>query len=133
MVEDFPETEADLLPILSDLERQEPIFHRPEFAATAADFDKLMAPDYWEVGASGRRYSRLFVLETLRKQPPVDARAANWKTTDFACRLLGPNTYLVTYTLDQTGRLTRRTTIWRKNGEKWEILFHQGTVIGAAS
>jgi len=129
MADAFLTTDPDLLPVLHDLERQEPIFHRPEFAATCADFDQLMAPDYWEIGASGRRYSRSFVLQTLAKQAPLDAGAANWQTTDFACRQLGPDTYLVTYTLDQASRLTRRSTIWRRNGSNWQILFHQGTMI----
>ena len=90
-----------------------------------------MAPDYWEVGASGNRYERRFILEQLTASPPVDSDAAGWKTSDFACRLLGGETYLLTYTLDQKGRITRRSTIWRRNGADWQILFHQGTIVSS--
>jgi|SRR6185312_8374560 len=129
MAEDiFTWTDPELLPVLADLRAQEPIFHRPQFAATPEDFERLMSPDYWEIGASGRRYSRNFILETLKKQPLVDSEAANWQATDFACRRLGPDTYLLTYTLDQNGRVTRRATVWRRNGANWQILFHQGTL-----
>lgn len=124
----FTRTDPDLLPLLKQLQVQEPIFHRPQFAATLEDFDRLMAPDYWEVGASGRRYGRTLILETLKKRPPVDSQTANWRATDFACRRLGPDTYLLTYTLDQNGRRTRRTTVWRQMGANWQILFHQGTL-----
>ncbi len=124
----FTWTDPELLPVLGELRAQEPLFHRPQFAATPEDFERLMSPDYWEIGASGRRYSRTFILETLKKQPLVDSEAANWQTTDFACRQLGPDTYLLTYTLDQNGRVTRRTTVWRRNGANWQILFHQGTL-----
>lgn len=129
----FAATDPDLLPVLNELRQREPIFHRPAFAATPADFNRLMAPDYWEIGASGRRYNRTFVLQTLTQEPPVDSGAANWQTSEFACRGLGPDTYLVTYTLEQAGRITRRSTIWRRSGSNWQILFHQGTIVEAAS
>jgi len=118
----FDQTTPELLSILDDLRRREPIFHRPAFPT-------IMSPDYWEVGASGRRYSRAFILETLTQHPPVDAEVVNWQTTDFALQELSPNTYLLTYTLDQTGRLTRRSTLWKHTPDGWQILYHQGTVV----
>jgi hypothetical protein len=116
------QTAAELLPILDDLRRREPIFHRP-------DFPTIMSPDYWEVGASGRSYTRAFILETLAQHPPIDAATANWQTTDFALQSLAPDTYLLTYTLNQNPRLTRRTTLWRHTQEGWQILYHQGTLV----
>ena len=117
-----PETTPELLPILDDLRRREPIFHRPEFPT-------VMSSDYWEVGASGRRYTRDFILETLAQHPPIDASVANWQATDFALQELAPNTYLLTYTLDQADRLTRRSTLWQRTPENWHILYHQGTIV----
>ncbi len=118
----LPETAPELLPILDDLRRREPIFHRPAFPT-------VMSPDYWEVGASGRRYSRDFILETLVLHPPIDADVARWQATDFALQQLAPNTYLLAYTLDQTGRITRRSTLWQNTQEGWQILYHQGTLV----
>ena len=128
----FALTDPTILPILDELRCQEPIFHRPEHASSIEAFSGLMAPDYWEVGASGNRYGRSFILEHLAASPPVDSDAAGWKTSDFACRLLGDETYLLTYTLDQNGRITHRSTIWRRNGADWQILFHQGTVVSSS-
>jgi len=116
------QTAPELLPILDDLRRREPIFHRP-------DFPTIMSPDYWEVGASGRRYSHAFIRETLSQHPPIDAAIANWQATDFALRALASDTYLLTYTLNQNPRLTRRSTIWRNTPEGWQILYHQGTIV----
>ena len=124
-----PATDPELLPILDELAAQEPIFHRPAHAATMQDFDRLMAPDYWEIGASGKRYTRAFILHTLADNPPVDAATANWQASDFHLRRVSPDTYLLTYTLDQVGRLTRRATIWRSTSGGWQILYHQGTLI----
>ena len=128
----FIETEPSLQPILAELIAREPIFHRPEFASTIKDFARMMAPGYWEVGGSGRRYSRDFILETLAHTPPVDATASGWQIFDPQCRRLGEATYLLTYTLHQGERRTRRATIWQSTPDSWQILYHQGTVIAAA-
>jgi hypothetical protein len=121
----FTHIDAELLPVFEELRRREPIFHTPEFG----DFENATAPDYWEVGASGRRYSRDFILRTLEENPPVDATAAGWESSDYGLRRLGPDTYLFTYTLRQAERLTRRATIWQGSGEEWRILYHQGTIV----
>jgi len=120
---------ADLSTVLVELSRREPIFHRPEFGATRADFERMIAEDFREIGASGREYSRATVLDVLEKRaqnPPPEA----WETFDFECRRLAPDVYLLTYRLlqDQV-RHTRRATIWRKTAEGWRILYHQGTIV----
>ena len=128
----FTHTDPDLLPVLDELRHYEPIFHTQEFGLTAAVHDHRMAPDYWEVGASGRRYSRESILHHLTQNPPIDAQLAGWKTSDHALRKLGPDTYLLTYTLLQADRLTRRATVWCSTPQGWTILFHQGTIVSAA-
>jgi hypothetical protein len=35
----------------------------------------------------------------------------------------------LTYTLHQGARITRRSTIWRRTGEGWKIVYHQGTMV----
>jgi hypothetical protein len=131
MTSAFTKIDPELLPILNELRRREPIFHNPEFGLTTAEFERSTAPDYWEVGASGRRYSREFILSWANNSPDhfVDAKDAGWRAEDFGLRRLGPDTYLLTYTLDQAGRRTRRSTIWQSSSEGWRILYHQGTII----
>lgn len=121
-------TQPALLPTLTELMPLEPIFHTQDFGVTPSHFESRMAPDYWEVGASGRRYGREFILDFLAKSPPIDAVSSGWKSFDHALRQLGPDTYLLTYTLLQGERLTRRSTIWQKTEECWRILYHQGTI-----
>jgi len=125
-------TESRLREILQELRSREPIFHHPEFGTTRADFAGMTAADFWEVGASGRRYSREHVLDVLEDRHQVATHLAledAWEATDFACRELGSDTYLLTYTLTQGQRRTRRATVWRRSGGDWKILFHQGTVV----
>jgi hypothetical protein len=127
----FTHVDPELLPILEELRLREPIFHTPAFGLTAEEFQRSTAPGYWEVGASGRRYSRELILAWAGEMPEhfVDAGQAGWHTEDFGMLQLGPETYLVTYTLDQNGRRTRRSTIWRRGEDGWRILYHQGTIV----
>jgi hypothetical protein len=86
--------------------------------------------DYWEVGASGRRYSRSYVLDLLEERFQQDQSDDIWATSDFYCKRLSKNVYLLTYTLLQHGtRKTRRSTIWQQTAEGWKIAFHQGTIV----
>ena len=127
----FTHTDSNLLPVLEELKRREPIFHTREFGTSRADFERATAPDYWEASASGRRYSREFILSELEKHPPVDAASLGWQSHDHAVRQLGSETYLITYTLRQLDRITRRATVWQRASEGWRILYHQGTIVSA--
>jgi hypothetical protein len=127
----FTQVDRELLGVLDELRQREPIFHTPAFGTTFADFETVMAPSYWEVGASGRRYSREFILRTLSQKRPVNAASVGWQSFDFGLQRLSPDTYLLTYTLRQGTRLTRRATIWQSMAEGWRILYHQGTIVAA--
>ncbi len=122
-------TPPHLQKVLDELRQREPIFHHPEFGTARADYARMTDEDFWEIGASGQRYSRKHVFDVLeaRSTNPVDE--SDWETRDFHCRELAPDVYLLSYTLRQGERLTRRSTIWRRDGDDWKIVFHQGTVV----
>lgn len=123
------ETSAELAGVLEELKAREPIFHRPEWGTTRADFERMTAEDFWEVGASGRRYSREFVVDGLERRYAVPHEDA-LEAFGFHCRKLSDDVYLLTYTLRQPEeRWTRRATIWRRTAQGWEIVYHQGTII----
>jgi hypothetical protein len=124
--------DSDLTDVLKELERREPIFHRPEFGTTRQDFEAMTDARFWEVGASGQRYTRDDIMDALVER---HSRAHDdvWAASDFQCLALSSDTYLLTYTLVQDGvRVTRRCTIWCKCQDGWKILYHQGTVVTRA-
>ena len=121
-------TDPKILDVLNELVAREPIFHRPELGTTRADLENMTEAAFWEVGASGRRYSRQFVLDELEKRYANDIRDDS-QTRDFHCLELAVDNYLLTYTLLQGARLTRRSTIWRRTPHGWKIVFHQGTLV----
>ena len=125
-------TAAHLLPVLEELKSREPIFHRPEWGITRSDFENMTDPSFWEVGASGRRYSREFILDTLDDRV-LKGYEDVWENQCFHCLEIAPENYLVTYTLLQGARVTRRATLWRRTKSGWKILYHQGTVVDPAA
>jgi len=129
LTEPLPVTPPELHDVLAELSALEPIFHRPEFGTSRADFERMMVEDFWETGASGRRYSRQFVLDELERRSSTPQEDV-WETRDFCCRELAPGVYLLSYTLLQDKqRLTRRATIWQSTSEGWKAVYHQGTIV----
>lgn len=129
-MEPIRQTPESLLAIQAELVAREPIFHRSEFGTTRQAFAAMTTEDFWEVGASGRRYSREFVLDTVEKRyatPHED----HWMTEDFYCQEIAAGLYLLTYTLKQGLRVSRRTTLWRKQSNNWVVVYHQGTLVAA--
>lgn len=108
--------------------RREPIFHRPAFGTTREAFESMTADDFWETGASGRRYSRNFVIDTVVKRY-AEGAAESWQAWDFYCQMIAANHYLLTYTLHQGPRVTRRATLWREEDGRWVAVYHQGTIV----
>ena len=121
-------TDPKHLTVLQDLMQRESIFHRPEWGTTRRDFEHMMEAAFWEVGASGRRYGREYVLDELEKRYEHPT-AEIWETKDFHCLETARDNYLLTYTLVQSQRVTRRATIWRRSNLGWKIVYHQGTVV----
>ena len=127
------DTAPELADELAELSRLEPIFHWPPDDMSVDALRKMTADDFWETGASGRRYAREFVFDVLQ-QRMAKAEPDEWEISDLYCRKLADDVYLLTYTLLQDrSRLTRRATIWQRTADGWKIVYHQGTVVQDAS
>ncbi len=126
--EPHPVTDPKLVDVLTELVQRELIFHRPPRGTTRADLERMTEATFREVGASGRRYSRECVLEVLEKRAAKRVEDT-WQTRDFHLLEIAADNYLLTYTLIQSVRVTRRSTIWRRTAQGWKIVYHQGTVV----
>lgn len=126
IVQAAEEDEGNILGELVGLERD---FHQPPPGTSLASLEDATVEDFWEVGASGRCYSRSFVMGELDRRLKNPSSNA-WTYSDARCRRLAPDVFLLSYSLVQdNGRLTRRTTIWQRFPEGWKMVFHQGTVV----
>ena len=117
------------------LRLREPIFHNRSLTNSRTDVENETLEDYWEISASGKYYSRKFVLDYLEERynkEPVDAsELENWQVKDFKVEQLATYILVGQNSLnDGKPRTTRRATIWKgdlKTGFK--IKYHQGTVV----
>lgn len=116
--------------VLNELLEREPIFHRPELGTTREKFAAQMHDSFYEIGASGRKYSREQILDTLEARYASPAPfSEHWVIRDAECHELAPDTYLLTYELTLNQRSARRATLWQRSKNDWKICYHQGTLI----
>ena len=122
-------TMPELAGVLAELTAREPIFHRPEFGITRADFEQMTVDDFWETGASGRRYSRNFILDELERRFSA-SHDDIWETRDFFAE-----NWRQTFTCSPTrcSRISDGSPGGRPSGSAlrtvWKIVYHQGTIV----
>ena len=86
----------------------------------------LLAPDFVEIGRSGRRWTRDEMVAALAQEPARDAPP----TSDWQFNELAPGLILVTYVIEGE-RLSRHSSIWSIDDDTVLLRFHQGTIVGA--
>ncbi|WP_226346007.1 nuclear transport factor 2 family protein [Agilicoccus flavus] len=94
-----------------------------------AEFERGVASGYWEIGASGGRYDVDVIWGVVQRRRAGELPTPGWSPSEAELRDLGDGARLLTYLLDQGGRLTRRATVWRWESGRWVALYHQGTVV----
>lgn len=92
------------------------------------ELEKLLAEEFVEFGSSGRIHDRASIVATLATQPEFAIELADFRLATLApdCALM---TYVATVRRPAEGRSSRslRSSIWRRTGGRWRVVFHQGT------
>lgn len=98
--------------------------------ADAAWLAEVLADDFVEVGSSGRTYDKAGVIAALTApQATLDPSA---HIDSVTVRLLAPCVALVTYQATGNERpRSLRSSVWRLEGDRWRLAFHQGTTAAA--
>ena len=110
--------------------------------ASARDCDDrelldLLADDFVEFSSRGQVYDRRQIIDALRSAPPPDSTRRSLE--DFKAVALSPEVALVTYrALRYEGRERRevrslRSSVWRRVGTSWKMVFHHGTLTAPAA
>ena len=99
----------------------------PEVRRSRLRLEGLLDPDFREIGASGRLWSRAEMIEALSNQD--DDVTEPIQAVDFIGTSLGPDLVLLTYVSDPEGRAARRSSLWRRPVASWRLLHHQGTLL----
>jgi CubicO group peptidase (beta-lactamase class C family)/ketosteroid isomerase-like protein len=119
-MESTRQTADCMVGVQNELIAREPIFHRAEQGTTRAVFDQMIGCGFLGCRASGQRYSKQYVLDTL-EQRYAEPHEDVWRAEDFYCQEIAPKNYLFTYALYQA-QVTRRATIWRRTPDGWSIV-----------
>lgn len=93
-------------------------------AATVAD---LLSDDFREFGASGRVWGRTEMLAALAAEA-----SSKIVSDEFTCTRLASDVALLTYVAASRDRKSLRSSLWRLEGDRWRLVFHQGTVVPLA-
>ncbi|WP_043624867.1 nuclear transport factor 2 family protein [Nonomuraea candida] len=97
----------------------------PEVRSSAELMAGLLHPEFREIGASGRLWSRSEIIADLvESSRPSDEPIG---ASDLAGLLLTPDVVHLTYVSDSGGRRARRSSIWVRTEAGWRLYFHQGT------
>jgi hypothetical protein len=111
--------------ILFELEKS---LHTFEVRSNAAKIAGLLSPDFFEFGSSGSLWTR----EDILKKLPTEDGDSKIESINFKAKALAPEVVLITYISITTvaGIKTQflRSSVWRKNSDRWQLEFHQGTV-----
>jgi len=118
-------TDAKLAEEIRELEER---LLQPDTRHSRTELERLLDDDFLEFGSSGRSFSKVDSLEALPAQP-----AQCFVIEDFRVRSLAPGIALATYGVRRSerpggaGACSLRSSLWRHDGTRWRMLFHQGT------
>ena len=94
----------------------------PAVRRDRAEVERLLHPQFREIGASGRTWDRASMVAALAEDPGTATRASG-----VEARLVGDGVMLVTYVADSAAGRSIRSSLWVRGEDGWRVLFHQGT------
>ncbi|WP_298829609.1 DUF4440 domain-containing protein [uncultured Planococcus sp.] len=97
---------------------------KPEFRVSTEKLGEVLDDEFYEFGSSGGIIKR----SHYNGNHPLNPDSMEIKS--FIMHELGPEAVLTTYQVHnhKTGKLTNRSSIWKKRQHGWKLFFHQGTV-----
>lgn len=84
---------------------------------------QLVHDNYLEFGRSGKVWKKADLLVSDQKIPQLHIQSS-----EFSVQKVGERSYLVSYltTEQETGKQTNRRSLWVKEENAWQLLFHEG-------
>ncbi len=114
--------------LAAHLQALERALHDPVVRGDVAQLAALLDDDFREIGSSGVCFDRAAALAEI----PRERTQVEIVSTDYDCVLLVPTLaqvrYRSWYVIDgERQREVLRSSLWRRHGEAWRVVFHQGT------
>ncbi len=117
------------IPLFDHLKLLESKLLEPGIRKSEEALSELIHDDFIEYGSSGKIYDKSLVISFLK-----NTQGEKFSVENFYVQQLSDDVALVTYNAlkeknDGTKISSLRSSIWRLNNEKWQIIFHQGTLL----
>jgi len=114
--------------LAAHLQALERALHDPVVRGDVAQLAALLDDDFREIGSSGVCFDRAAALAEI----PRERAQVEIVSSDYNCVLLVPTLaqvrYRSWYVIDgERQREVLRSSLWRRHGEAWRVVFHQGT------
>jgi ribonuclease HI len=97
----------------------------PSVRADVVAVDALLHPDFVEFGASGRVWDRPATLAALAAESDTTVI----EVFDLVGEQVAEHVVLLTFRTRRAGRLAVRSSVWVRDGDRWRVRFHQGTLV----
>ncbi len=115
--------------LLAELTALETELHHPGTRCTRERLERLLHPEFHEVGRSGARYARQAVIDFLAVRRSVPAVAAHGHRVER----LAPDVALLHFRSHEIApdgtafHAALRVSVWRRTPLGWQLAYHQGT------
>lgn len=110
--------------LMDKIEQLERKLLQPMARHSKKTLEHLIANDFREVGQSGKRYGKQEVLKALLQESSRD-----FKAQYFEVKQISSSVCMVWYYTQENGGKVFRTSLWKLQQDKWQMIFHQGTPI----
>lgn len=114
--------------LAAELEALERALHAPQVRADRERLAAVLDEDFSEIGSSGQCYGRDAALQEI----PLERAQVLIESEQYAVWLLAEGLAQVRYRSrnhvdGQAQRWVLRSSLWRRHGDGWRMVFHQGT------
>ncbi|HWP95509.1 MAG TPA: DUF4440 domain-containing protein [Syntrophomonadaceae bacterium] len=119
---------ADLSSLTAQFQAFEKLLLQPGVRKSLQKLEDLIADDFVEFACSGRTYNKQQAIAVLQTTPAIHMEMNNLQV-----KMLASGIVLATYRLihlNESGNKVKcslRSSIWKLQDDKWQIVFHQGT------
>ncbi len=100
---------------------------RRDGAAIPGGLAGMLADDFEEFGASGRRWDRATVLDLLERAPTADVTIGSFTTIPIDERVILVTFRTTSRSPDGSPRHAWRSSLWVHREGRWRLRFHQAT------
>ncbi len=117
--------------LLEELIGLEVELHHGSVRQNVGRLEWLLHDEFQEIGRSGNRYTKADILERL----PNEGAIGEIKSSQFALKMIATDVALLTYQSvrvgenGRVGRQTARSSTWKYEDGRWQMIFHQGTAL----